>query len=169
MSSLPVCQHIKSNGLLCRSFALSGQRYCHFHRQQHDLRGRSAVKPPIFELPPLEDANSIQLAVMEVCRALLEDRIDQRRAGLLLYALQIASSNLRSVDFEPLELTENKPAPISSIATPRPAAENFALGDLRQHGISPRKMAAEVNDALSRAQRNAGPSAAETWNLKRET
>jgi hypothetical protein len=155
--SLPVCQHIKSNGLLCRSFALSGQRYCYFHRQQHDFRRHPSAKPPIFELPPLEDANSIQLAVMEVCRALLEDRIDQRRAGLLLYALQIASSNLRRVDFEPLELAEAKPAPVS-VAAPRAQAENFALRYLRQHGISPRKMAAEVNDALSRAQANTDPS-----------
>jgi len=160
--SLPVCQHIKANGLLCRSFAISGERYCYFHRRQHDLRQRpGAAAPPTFELPPLEDANSIQLAVMEVCSALLEDRINERRAGLLLYALQIASSNLRRVDFEPLELAESPPPPLAVTPAQTPA-ENFTLRYLRQRGISPRKMAADINAALSRSpsnvQSNAGPS-----------
>ena len=47
------------------------------------------------QLPTLEDANSIQMAVMQVMEALLRDQIDNKLAGLLLYGLQIASSNLQ--------------------------------------------------------------------------
>ena len=46
------------------------------------------------DLPPFEDANSIQIALMQVVDALLDNRIDSKRAGLVLYALQTASSNL---------------------------------------------------------------------------
>jgi len=52
----------------------------------------NAVVP--LELPPFEDANSIQIALMQVVDALLHNRIDTKRAGLVLYALQTASSNL---------------------------------------------------------------------------
>ena len=105
MSTIPNCQHIKTNGLRCGSPALLGHNHCYLHSQQYDLRRRKRnAKPPACELPPLEDANAIQIAVMEVARALLEDRLDLRRAGLLLYALQIASSNLKRVNFEPITL-----------------------------------------------------------------
>jgi hypothetical protein len=48
------------------------------------------------ELPPLEDVNSIQIALMQVIDAILHNRLDSKRAGLVLYALQTASSNLRN-------------------------------------------------------------------------
>jgi hypothetical protein len=47
------------------------------------------------QLPTLEDGNSIQMALMQVMEALLRDQIDTKVAGLLLYGLQIASSNLQ--------------------------------------------------------------------------
>ncbi len=46
------------------------------------------------ELPALEDNNSIQIALMQVIDAILHNRLDNKRAGLVLYALQTASSNL---------------------------------------------------------------------------
>jgi hypothetical protein len=52
-------------------------------------------------LPVLEDANSIQVALMQVMRLLLTAQIEHRTAGLLLYALQTASANLARTSFEP--------------------------------------------------------------------
>lgn len=103
----PLCQHIKPNGLQCKSPSLRGVRYCHFHQQHGSGRPRPAMTAKnraIIALPPLEDANSVQVAIMEITRALLEDRIDLKRAGLLLYALQTASANLKRVNFEPFDL-----------------------------------------------------------------
>lgn len=51
-----------------------------------------------FNLPPIEDAASIQLALIEVAQALAANRIEPRRAGLLLYALQVASTNAKHVN-----------------------------------------------------------------------
>ena len=49
------------------------------------------------DLPPLEDAVSIQLALIDVAQALAANQIDTNRAGLLLYALQVASANVRNM------------------------------------------------------------------------
>jgi hypothetical protein len=115
------CEHIKPNGEFCASPALRGRHYCYFHlthigRRIRAERARDAVAAKSaeadananaktstapFELPPLEDAASIQIALMQVMDAILHDRIDTKRAGLLLYGLQTASSNLARADFEP--------------------------------------------------------------------
>jgi hypothetical protein len=47
------------------------------------------------DLPLLEDAAAIQAGLQQVLQALADERIDARRGGLLLYGLQIASSNLK--------------------------------------------------------------------------
>jgi hypothetical protein len=50
-------------------------------------------------LPMLEDSASIQVAISQIVAALLSSRLDARRAGLLLYALQIASQNIDRKSF----------------------------------------------------------------------
>ena len=92
----PRCQHVKADGTRCGSPALTGQSYCYAHAQM--LRPAAPLGP----LPPLEDANGIQCALMQVAGAIVRDQIDLKRAALLLYALQIASANLKHVRFEPL-------------------------------------------------------------------
>jgi hypothetical protein len=46
------------------------------------------------KLPMLEDSASIQVAISQIVAAFLSSRLDARRTGLLLYALQIASQNI---------------------------------------------------------------------------
>jgi hypothetical protein len=55
------------------------------------------AKSTVFDdikLPMLEDSASIQVAISQIVAAFLSSRIDARRTGLLLYALQIASQNI---------------------------------------------------------------------------
>jgi len=104
------CEHIKTNGEFCGSPALRGRNYCYFHLTYIGRRLRAervrekaaayGVDPGVvpLELPPLEDANSVQMALMQVIDAILHNRIDNKRAGLVLYALQTASSNLARTD-----------------------------------------------------------------------
>src|SRR5208283_3728774 len=95
------CYYVKPNGLFCGSLALKGRDYCHFHlcyagrRVRADQQDATSDGPVLLDLPPLEDANSIQIAVMQVMDAVLRRRISPRVSGQLLYALQIASSNLK--------------------------------------------------------------------------
>jgi hypothetical protein len=102
-----LCEHIKVNGLRCASPALGQRRHCYFHHRMHDLR-RLRLRHPNsrIQLPLLEDATSIQVAIQEVADAIVQERIDHRRAGLLLFALQTATSNLKNLDTEPKKLRE---------------------------------------------------------------
>src|SRR5437899_8042999 len=54
-----------------------------------------------FVLPVLEDADSIQITLGQIMRMIVCRQVDTKSAGLLLYALQIASTNLRRTRFEP--------------------------------------------------------------------
>ena len=49
------------------------------------------------QLPDVEDSASIQLALIEVIHALAANQLDPRRAGLLLYGLQVAAANAKNV------------------------------------------------------------------------
>src|SRR5271169_720005 len=99
------CQHIKVNGTLCGSPALRRNRFCYFHKLHHEEtiqlntdRARRRRNVTI-ELPVLEDANSIQVMLMQIMRLIITGQIDGKSAGLLLYALQTASANLQSTNF----------------------------------------------------------------------
>ncbi len=90
-TSIPLCNHIKDDGVQCGSPALRGKGFCYFHQRQRRLR-------PTRMIPILEDKNSIQFAATQIVRAVLEDKVDNERLRLMLYALQIASSNLTLCD-----------------------------------------------------------------------
>lgn len=101
------CEYIKPNGNFCGSPALRGRDYCYWHlthlarRLRAEKQEATADSTPL-ELPPLEDANSVQLAIIMVMDAMLHDRIGPKKSGQLLYALQLASSNLKQgVCFQP--------------------------------------------------------------------
>ena len=108
MSSYPVrCQHLKTNGTQCGSPALRRNRFCYFHKRYQEERIRLNVDrrrrgTATFFLPVLEDANSIQMSLMQIMRLLLTGQIEHKTASLLLYALQTASTNLRLTNFNPL-------------------------------------------------------------------
>jgi hypothetical protein len=105
------CQHIKVNGTQCGSPALRRNKFCFFHKRFQTERlslhksqvnqARARRRAAIFDLPVLEDANSIQVSLMQIMRLLALEHLDAKTAGLLLYALQTASSNLRRTNFEP--------------------------------------------------------------------
>jgi hypothetical protein len=110
-ASIPRCEHLKVNGTQCGSPALRRNHFCFFHKRWQETRivlnanrarrGRAAL-----DLPVLEDANSIQVSLMQVMRLILSGQIDPKTAGLLLYALQTASSNLSRTNFEPILKTD---------------------------------------------------------------
>jgi hypothetical protein len=94
------CRHIKTNGLKCESPALRGKPYCYFHTRLHNLARapKPAADEPI-KLPVLEDSSTIQFALAQVLDGLGSSRLDPRRAGLLLFALQIASQHVQRNPF----------------------------------------------------------------------
>jgi hypothetical protein len=105
------CQHLKVNGTQCGSPALRRNRFCYFHKLHHEeiveltldraKDSRARRRKIAVTLPVLEDANSIQVSLMQIMRLIITGQIDGKTAGLLLYALQTASSNLPRTRFEP--------------------------------------------------------------------
>jgi len=103
---LPLCHHVMPSGRRCRSPRCNHTRYCffhfaHYHRiADHDrcISEKGYGYDPLENLPPIEDRASIQISISEVVRSLIYNRIDPRKAGLLLYAFSIAAANLRNDD-----------------------------------------------------------------------
>ena len=83
------------NGVCCHSPALRGTYFCYFHTRLH----RQAAKQSRGQVEPLkisliEDRCAMQVAVAQIMNALTSKTINSREAGILLYALQIASQNV---------------------------------------------------------------------------
>ncbi len=97
------CQHIKTNGTQCGSPGLKEDKFCFYHQanqaERAKVKGADGKGIEIL-VPVFEDASSIQTMVRRVAILLLEDKIDGKKAGQLLYALQIASANLRQIKEE---------------------------------------------------------------------
>ncbi len=109
-NSIPRCEHLKVNGTQCGSPALKRNHFCYFHKRWNEARivlnaNRARRGRAVLDLPVLEDANSIQVSLMQIMRLILSGQIDPKTAGLLLYALQTASSNLKRINFEPVHKT----------------------------------------------------------------
>jgi hypothetical protein len=91
------CRHIFTDGHRCASPCLRKEEFCYYH---HTTR-RPVANPTqrrtrrsTFHLPLPEDRSAIQASIGEVLQRIAANQIDPRRAGLLLYGLQIASLNL---------------------------------------------------------------------------
>src|SRR5579863_6174096 len=101
--NVPRCQHVKVNGVQCGSPALRRKPHCYFHervRYERELAAENKSGQRKFGFPLLEDANSIQVALMKVIQMIGSGMLDHKTAGVLLYALQTASANLRYAKFE---------------------------------------------------------------------
>ncbi len=90
------CRHIKPNGLRCESPALKGTNFCYFHSKLHSLGAEQEDKFGPMRLPLPEGTAAIQLSIAKITDSLINGRIDPKRAGQLLYAMQIDSQNLES-------------------------------------------------------------------------
>jgi hypothetical protein len=97
-SDYPLCRHIKTNGLLCQSPALTASAFCHHHQKLRRTRRSTISSGPGLStnvLHPLRNAGSVQQALAMVLSGLAANRIHPKLACRMLYALQLASSNLR--------------------------------------------------------------------------
>jgi hypothetical protein len=88
-NAAPRCQYIRLNEQRCTQPALQGNVFCRFHDVvEHPL-------PDARLIPFVEDATTLQLALMQVIRGLQLGQITRPVAGTILYALQIAAQNLK--------------------------------------------------------------------------
>ena len=104
------CQHIKVSGIQCGSPALRKKSLCFYHQQNRPLTvecySEQEYATGEIALPVFEDAHSIQTVIRQVVQMVLQKRLERKTASLLLYALQIASSNLKRMELEKPQPTE---------------------------------------------------------------
>jgi hypothetical protein len=127
MASYPIeirrCRHVKTNGTQCGSPALKSKELCYYHEQNQPrevelyLDGERYTDGLIV-LPVFEDAHSIQTVIRQVVQLMLSRRIDRKDAGVLLYALQIASCNLKTMQAEKAKPTQVVMEPDKAAETP---------------------------------------------------
>jgi len=87
-NAAPRCQYIRLNDQPCTQPALNDNVFCRFHEfLDHPL--------PTQQIPFVEDATTLQVALMQVIRSLQRGEINRATAGTILYALQIAAQNLK--------------------------------------------------------------------------
>ena len=89
----PRCQWVRQDGTSCRSPQMKQHIYCFAHMQMAEARDL------MLKLPPPEDANAIQVGLMRIQKALIEDTISMKKAGLLLYSMQLALTNVGQTTF----------------------------------------------------------------------
>ena len=89
----PRCQWVRQDGTSCRSPQMKQHIYCFAHRQMMEAREL------MLKLPPPEDANAIQVGLMRIQKAVTEDSISMKKAGLLLYSMQLALTNVGQTTF----------------------------------------------------------------------
>ena len=127
----PRCRWVKQDGTACRSPQMKKHIYCFAHRQMMEARALA------LSLPAQEDANAIQIGIMRIQKALIEDTISTKKAGLLLYSMQLALQNVGQTTFgqakteELVRTTVNEEEALSENQTP--------TTETRRHGGEPGK------------------------------
>jgi len=93
------CHHIFPDNARCGSPRMRQEQFCYYH---HDSR-RPVARPherlarrSTFSLFTPGSHDAIQESLGELLIRIAANDIDPRRAGLLLYCLQISSANLRT-------------------------------------------------------------------------
>jgi hypothetical protein len=89
----PRCQWVRQDGTGCGSPQMKQHIYCFAHMQMAEARDL------MLRLPPPEDANAIQVGLMRIQKAVIEDTISMKKAGLLLYSMQLALTNVGQTTF----------------------------------------------------------------------
>jgi hypothetical protein len=117
------CRHIKVSGTQCGSPALRSKNVCFYHQKDRpwpvECYSEGEYATGEITLPFFEDAHSVQTVIRQVVQMVLQKRIERKTASLLLYALQIASSNLKRMELE-------KPQPEQVVTDLEPVAPDEA-------------------------------------------
>src|SRR6266702_3911917 len=115
------CRHVFTDGHRCGSPSLRQQELCYYHHASR--RGPSGGRGH-FLMPRIDDRPAIQIAIYDILARIALGEIELKTAGMLLYGLQTAASNL----------TQHEKALRSAPANPEPLVEDVVsnpfLGDL---------------------------------------
>ena len=95
------CKHILDRGTFCRAPAMNKRNYCHAHLRLRRCRWRMARagrRLACLKLPPPVDMQAVRTTTVRVRAALAGGHVDPSWARLMLWAMQLATANLRYME-----------------------------------------------------------------------
>jgi len=133
----PRCQWVRQDGTSCRSPQMKQHIYCFAHMQMAEARTLMLM------LPPPEDANAIQVGLMQIQKAMIEDRISMKKAGLLLYSMQLALTNVGQTTFGQAKDEEMVRETVDEEDALSEKQKPLSTKDTKENQVSPRMDADE--------------------------
>ncbi len=91
------CEYVYMNGSHCGSPRMKDNPFCYKHDRLEQIR---AVK---VDLGPMEDADSILMAIKKLQVAVIDGTLDARQVSQLSYLIQLATWNVRSTTLKKFE------------------------------------------------------------------
>lgn len=82
------CQHLHVSGEQCGSPKMRGRKLCYMHERMEEARSAT------LDLGPMEDPDSIQVAIRKLQSAIIEGKLGPRQVGQLAYTIQLAAWNV---------------------------------------------------------------------------
>ena len=94
VTAVPVCEHIKSDGVRCGSPAMHRNHFCYMHRRLRDYK--RDVTDENFEIPLIDSEASIVLASLQIMRAIFAGKLDAGQARAATSCLKVAAHAMRN-------------------------------------------------------------------------
>jgi len=89
----PRCQHVFLSGDRCQAPRKRGKKLCRMHERMEE------TTPVKIDLGPLEDPDSIQLAIQKLLKAIVDGVVDPKAIGQVTNLLQVAAWNVTRTSF----------------------------------------------------------------------
>jgi len=96
------CDYVYTDGSHCGSPRMKGHTLCYKHDRMEQVK---AVK---LDLGPMEDADSIQVAIKKLQVAVIDGTLDARQVSQLSYLIQLAAWNVRNTTIAKFEEPETE-------------------------------------------------------------
>jgi hypothetical protein len=94
------CEHVHNDGQRCGCPRVKGAKLCYMHQRLEEAR---ALK---LDLGPLEDADSIQVGIKKLQKAVIDETLSDKQVRQLTNLLQIATWNVTRMKFANREVEE---------------------------------------------------------------
>lgn len=82
------CEHILLDGRRCRSPRMKDNTLCYWHDQMERTKAEK------LDLGPMEDPDSIQIAIRKLQAAVIDGSLEQKQVSQLAYLIQLAAWNV---------------------------------------------------------------------------
>jgi hypothetical protein len=115
---VPICQHLKDDGIRCGTPAVNGRQFCYYHHRAHHPGARIASRR--YRAPVPESVASLQIALAHTLQALATGELTPKQANSMMYGINLGTNLLRL--FKPLSDAEQQ-----QVATEIPEAMEQVL------------------------------------------